>query len=108
MGRIDDGVYIIHATANFIAVISVHFGLPPCLSLRSTHALRGEWAIVGLIKSLAVELGPLGIRANAILPGVVLGERMNRVIADRAAAMGVGFDAMRDDYLRKIFLRRCL
>jgi hypothetical protein len=33
---------------------------------------------------------------------------MNRVIADRAAAMGVGFDAMRDDYLRKIFLRRCL
>lgn len=65
-----------------------------------------KWAIVGLIKSLAVELGPLGIRANAILPGVVQGERMNRVIADRAAAMGVGFDEMRDDYLRKISLRR--
>ncbi len=65
-----------------------------------------KWAIVGLIKSLAVELGPLGIRANAILPGVVHGERMNRVIADRAAAMGVGFDNMRDDYLRKISLRR--
>ena len=65
-----------------------------------------KWAIVGLIKSLAVELGPLGIRANAILPGVVTGERMTRVIADRAAAMGVGFDDMRDDYLRKISLRR--
>ena len=65
-----------------------------------------KWAIVGLIKSLAVELGPLGIRANAILPGVVQGDRMNRVIADRAAAMGVGFDDMRDDYLRKISLRR--
>ena len=65
-----------------------------------------KWAIVGLVKSLAVELGPLGIRANAILPGVVHGERMNRVIADRAAAMGVGFDNMRDDYLRKISLRR--
>jgi NAD(P)-dependent dehydrogenase (short-subunit alcohol dehydrogenase family) len=65
-----------------------------------------KWAIVGLVKSLAVELGPLGIRANAILPGVVHGERMNRVIADRAAATGVSFDDMRDDYLRKISLRR--
>jgi NAD(P)-dependent dehydrogenase (short-subunit alcohol dehydrogenase family) len=65
-----------------------------------------KWAIVGLVKSLAVELGPLGIRANAILPGVVQGERMNRVIADRAAATGVSIDDMRDDYLRKISLRR--
>jgi NAD(P)-dependent dehydrogenase (short-subunit alcohol dehydrogenase family) len=65
-----------------------------------------KWAIVGLVKSLAVELGPLGIRANAILPGVVQGERMNRVIADRAAATGVKFDEMRDEYLRKISLRR--
>ena len=65
-----------------------------------------KWAIVGLVKSLAVELGPLGIRANAILPGVVQGERMNRVIADRAAALGVKFDEMREDYLRKISLRR--
>ena len=65
-----------------------------------------KWAIVGLVKSLAVELGPLGIRANAILPGVVQGERMNRVIADRATALGVSFDDMREDYLRKISLRR--
>jgi NAD(P)-dependent dehydrogenase (short-subunit alcohol dehydrogenase family) len=65
-----------------------------------------KWAIVGLVKSLAVELGPLGVRANAILPGVVQGERMNRVIADRAAAVGVSFEEMREDYLRKISLRR--
>jgi NAD(P)-dependent dehydrogenase (short-subunit alcohol dehydrogenase family) len=65
-----------------------------------------KWAIVGLVKSLAVELGPLGIRANAILPGAVQGERMDRVIAARAAAMGVSFDAMRDEFLSKISLRR--
>ena len=65
-----------------------------------------KWAIVGLVKSLAVELGPIGIRANAILPGVVEGERMNRVITDRAKATGVSFEAMREDYLRKISLRR--
>ena len=44
-----------------------------------------KWAIVGLMKSLAVELGPHGIRANAILPGVVAGARMEGVIAARAA-----------------------
>jgi NAD(P)-dependent dehydrogenase (short-subunit alcohol dehydrogenase family) len=65
-----------------------------------------KWAIVGLVKSLAVELGPLGVRANAILPGVVQGERMDRVIADRAVAVGVSFEEMREDYLRKISLRR--
>ena len=65
-----------------------------------------KWAIVGLVKSLAIELGPLGVRANAILPGGVQGPRMDRVIAARAAAMGVGFDAMRDEFLRKISLRR--
>lgn len=65
-----------------------------------------KWAIVGLVKSLAIELGPLGVRANAILPGAVQGERMDRVIAARAATLGVSFDAMRDEYLSKISLRR--
>lgn len=65
-----------------------------------------KWAIVGLVKSLAVELGPDGIRANAILPGVVRGPRMDRVIAERAQALGVGVDEMRDTYLQKISLRR--
>jgi NAD(P)-dependent dehydrogenase (short-subunit alcohol dehydrogenase family) len=65
-----------------------------------------KWAIVGLVKSLAAELGPVGIRVNAILPGVVAGERMERVIAERATALGVGVEEIRADYLRKISLRR--
>ena len=65
-----------------------------------------KWAIVGLIKSLAIELGPQGIRVNAILPGVVEGERMDGVIAARAFATGISFTAMKEDYLRKISLRR--
>ena len=65
-----------------------------------------KWAVVGLIKSLAVELGPEGIRANAILPGVVRGPRMDHVITERARALGMGIEEMRDTYLQKISLRR--
>lgn len=65
-----------------------------------------KWAVVGLMKSLAGELGPDNIRINAILPGVVAGDRMDRVIQARAQALGIGFDAMREQYLEKISLRR--
>lgn len=65
-----------------------------------------KWAIVGLIKSLAAELGPDGIRANAILPGLVNGPRMENVIAERARALGVGMEEMRETYLKKVSLRR--
>ncbi len=78
---------------------------------RLGHGLRTpyvatKWAIVGLVQSLAIELGPHGIRANAILPGFVNGPRMEKVIADRATALGVGIEEMRESYLRKISLRR--
>jgi NAD(P)-dependent dehydrogenase (short-subunit alcohol dehydrogenase family) len=72
---------------------------------RTPYAVT-KWAIVGLTKSLAIELGPAGVRVNAILPGTVEGERMNGVIAARAASLGMGVDEMREDYLRKISLRR--
>ena len=65
-----------------------------------------KWAIVGLMKSLAIELGPHGIRVNAILPGTVEGERMRGIIAARAAAAGMSVEAMSAQYLNKISLRR--
>jgi NAD(P)-dependent dehydrogenase (short-subunit alcohol dehydrogenase family) len=74
-------------------------------AFRTPYA-SSKWAIVGLTKSLAIELGPHGIRVNAILPGPVEGERMRAVIAARAAAAGISFDAMRAQYLSKISLRR--
>lgn len=65
-----------------------------------------KWAIVGLTKSLAIELGPFGIRVNTILPGIVEGPRMQGVIATRAKQLGIGYDEMEKRYLEKISLRR--
>jgi NAD(P)-dependent dehydrogenase (short-subunit alcohol dehydrogenase family) len=56
---------------------------------RRTPYAAAKWAVIGLTKSLAIEVGPYGVRANAICPGSVRGERMMRVIAAEARARGV-------------------
>jgi NAD(P)-dependent dehydrogenase (short-subunit alcohol dehydrogenase family) len=65
-----------------------------------------KWAVVGMAKSLAIELGGNGIRVNAILPGVVEGPRIDGVIRARAETLGISFDAMRERYLEKTSLQR--
>jgi NAD(P)-dependent dehydrogenase (short-subunit alcohol dehydrogenase family) len=55
---------------------------------RRTPYASAKWAIVGLTKSLALELGPFGIRVNCICPGPVEGARIERVIAAEAKASG--------------------
>ena len=45
--------------------------------------------MVGFTQSLAVEAGPEGVRVNCIQPGIVEGERVDRIIADKAKLLGV-------------------
>lgn len=71
-----------------------------------TPYVATKWAIVGIAKSLAFELGPDDIRVNAILPGIVEGPRMDGVIAARAKLEGMEESAMREDYLKHISLGR--
>lgn len=65
-----------------------------------------KWGVIGFTQSLAKELGPANIRANAILPGIIEGPRMEGVIAARAAQTGVTHDEMKAAYLSRISLRR--
>jgi NAD(P)-dependent dehydrogenase (short-subunit alcohol dehydrogenase family) len=65
-----------------------------------------KWAIIGLMKTLAMELGPHGIRANAICPGAVEGERMEGVLAREAAAKGMTRDQVYDGYAVGTSMRR--
>lgn len=57
-----------------------------------TPYVSAKFALVGLTKSLALELGPHKIRVNAILPGLTSGDRLDGVIRARAAALGRTFE----------------
>ena len=69
------------------------FGYPN----RAPYA-AAKWGIIGLMKTLAMELGPFGIRANAIAPGAVEGPRMEGVLAREAAAKGMSRDDVYKGY----------
>ncbi|HZE61648.1 MAG TPA: SDR family oxidoreductase [Burkholderiales bacterium] len=58
-----------------------------------------KWGAVGFTKSLAVEAGPDKVRVNCILPGIVEGERIERVIAAKAKAHGVSHEEFRRRFL---------
>jgi NAD(P)-dependent dehydrogenase (short-subunit alcohol dehydrogenase family) len=64
--------------------------------LRTPYA-ASKWAVVGFTKSLAIELGPLNIRVNAIQPGAVEGDRIRRVFAAKAQVRGVSMQTVADE-----------
>lgn len=64
-----------------------------------------KWALVGLTKTLAMELGPAGVRVNAIAPGAVEGARMDRVVAMEAKASGKPESEVRAQYVKGVSLR---
>src|SRR5690349_23434932 len=65
---------------------------------RSPYA-AAKWGVVGFTKSLAVEAGPDKVRVNCILPGIVEGDRIERVIAAKAQAHGVSQEEFRRRFL---------
>jgi NAD(P)-dependent dehydrogenase (short-subunit alcohol dehydrogenase family) len=77
----------------FTGSTSGQFGTP----LRAPY-VAAKWAVNGLMKTVAMEAGPFGIRANTIAPGCVEGPRIERVIEREAAAKGTTPAAVRAAY----------
>jgi len=66
--------------------------------LRSPYA-ASKWAVVGMTKTLAMELGKYRIRVNAICPGTIKGDRMKRVIRDKAKFTKVSAKRIENDFV---------
>jgi NAD(P)-dependent dehydrogenase (short-subunit alcohol dehydrogenase family) len=56
-----------------------------------------KWGLVGFTKTLSIELGEYGIRANAILPGAVDGPRIQRVFEGRAKVSGKSMERIKTE-----------
>jgi NAD(P)-dependent dehydrogenase (short-subunit alcohol dehydrogenase family) len=67
-----------------LSSIAGRFGFP----MRTPYA-AAKWAVVGFTQSLAAEAGPDKVRVNCIQPGIVEGERNERIVAAKAEQLGM-------------------
>ena len=103
-------------TCRRIAPVMKAQGAGVIINMSSTSGLYGvpfrapyaaaKWAVIGFTKSIAAELGPFGIRCNAICPGAVSGDRMDRVLAAEAAARGTDPKEIAREYAAGTSMRR--
>ena len=66
--------------------------------LRSPYA-ASKWAVIGVTKTLAMELGKYKIRVNAICPGTIKGDRMVRVIKEKAKFLKISKKIIEKDFV---------
>ena len=78
---------------NFSSTAGI-FGFP----LRSPYA-ASKWAVVGITKTMAMELGRFNIRVNVICPGTIKGKRMDRVIRDKAKFLKVSKKSVEKEFV---------
>jgi NAD(P)-dependent dehydrogenase (short-subunit alcohol dehydrogenase family) len=87
-----------------VVVIGSSTGKRPLYG-RTPYA-ASKMALVGLVRTLAAELGPLGVRVNLISPGGVDGPRVRDVIREHARATGSTDEGVLEEYLKITPLRR--
>ena len=121
MRKTDSSIRSSETTPSFTAASSERYASSGCWGIRimstpaSTASLvayphrapyaASKWAVIGFTKTLALELGEFGIRANAVCPGCVEGERIEGVIRREAAALGISPEAVRSGYTSQTALR---
>jgi NAD(P)-dependent dehydrogenase (short-subunit alcohol dehydrogenase family) len=86
------------------------------VNVAGTSGLRGypnrsgysasKWAVRGLTRTLALELGPYNVTVNDVCPNVTHGDRMSRIVAEKAARLGTSEAEVYADFTRQTALGR--
>ncbi|MGB3071372.1 MAG: SDR family oxidoreductase [Ottowia sp.] len=73
---------------------------------RHMAGCTSKWAVEGMVRVLALELGPFNINVNAVCPGYVEGPRSAAGMASAAAARGMQAEQVRMELEQACALRR--
>jgi NAD(P)-dependent dehydrogenase (short-subunit alcohol dehydrogenase family) len=86
------------------------------VNISGTSGLRGyklraaysssKWALRGLTRTVALEAGPYNVNVNALHPGIVAGDRMDRLCRDKAKKRGSSPEQVHQEYVNEMALRR--
>ena len=86
------------------------------VNIAGTSGLRGyklraaysssKWAVRGFTRTVALEVGPHGINVNCVAPGIVAGERMDRLCREKAKKRGWTPEQVYEEYVQEMALRR--
>jgi len=86
------------------------------VNIAGTSGLRGyrnrvgysssKWAVRGMTRTLALEVGPYGITVNAVCPNVTHGDRMTTIVNEKAERLGVAPDEVYADFAGQTALGR--
>ncbi len=86
------------------------------VNIAGTSGLRGyrlraaysssKWAVRGFTRTVALEVGPHGINVNCVAPGIVAGDRMDRLCREKARKRGWTPEQVYEEYVREMALRR--
>ncbi len=86
------------------------------VNISGTSGLRGyknraaysssKWALRGFTRTVALEVGPYNINVNAVHPGIVGGDRMDRLCREKARQRGWTYEQVYEEYVQEMALRR--
>jgi NAD(P)-dependent dehydrogenase (short-subunit alcohol dehydrogenase family) len=86
------------------------------VNISGTSGLRGykyraaysssKWALRGLTRTVALEVGPHNINVNALHPGIVWGPRMDKLCREKAKKRGWTYEQVYEEYVKEMALRR--